>query len=60
MGFITEVSLIANHSVISIAGSKECIGIKWESPKVHTMKVNISIEGAEKHTYMRVKCPQMP
>lgn len=29
MGFIPGVSLIANHSRISIAGSKEYINIKW-------------------------------
>lgn len=45
MGFIPGVSLIANHSVISTAGSREYINIKWWSTKVHTMKVSLSTEG---------------
>lgn len=44
MGFTPRVSLIANHSVISTAGSKECINTKWWSPKVHTMKVSLSTD----------------
>lgn len=59
MGFIVGMSLIANHSVISTAGSKECINKKWWSPKEHTIKVSLSTESAYKHTYMRATCLQM-